>query len=64
MTITDPAGSTEPVGLLAKNTFAILAVIDFCWAAIIWVFDKGEIDGFMSEMIKKVMTIRDRKSVV
>jgi len=21
MTITDPAGSTEPVGLLAKNTF-------------------------------------------
>src|SRR5882672_8380375 len=42
---------------LAKNTFWILALIDFCWAAAIWVFEKDELNGYMSEFIKKIMTI-------
>src|SRR5579884_3887177 len=39
------------------TTFQILAVIEICWAAAIWAFEKDSLNSLAVEVIKKVMFI-------
>lgn len=42
---------------LATRTFGILAVIELCWAAAIWAFERDNLSSLAVEMIKKIMFI-------
>jgi len=42
---------------LVINTFRILAVIELCWAAAIWAFEKDSLNSLAVEFIKKIMFI-------
>ena len=42
---------------LVTNTFRILAVIEICWAAAIWAFEKDSLNSLAVEIIKKIMFI-------
>ncbi|HEY6925244.1 MAG TPA: P-type conjugative transfer protein TrbL [Steroidobacteraceae bacterium] len=42
---------------LVVNTFRILAVIEICWAAAIWAFEKDSLNSLAVEVIKKIMFI-------
>lgn len=40
---------------LMKNTFMLLAVLEMCWAATIWAFEKDSLNSLSAELIKKLM---------
>jgi type IV secretion system protein TrbL len=42
---------------LVRPTFVILAVIEICWAAAIWAFEKDNLNSLALEIIKKIMFI-------
>ena len=44
------------VGLM-QPTFLLLATIEICWAAAIWVFEKDNLSSLAVEIIKKIMLI-------
>jgi type IV secretion system protein TrbL len=42
---------------MATRTFWLLAVIELCWAAAIWAFERDNLSSLAMEMIKKIMFI-------
>ena len=42
---------------LITPTFWILATIEFCWAAAVWVYEKDSLNSLTVEIIKKIMFI-------
>lgn len=42
---------------IVTNTFWILAVIEICWAAAVWVYEKDSLNSLAIEVIKKIMFI-------
>ena len=42
---------------IVSNTFWILAVIEICWAAAVWVYEKDSLNSLTIEVIKKIMFI-------
>jgi type IV secretion system protein TrbL len=47
---------TTITGIVTK-TFWILAVIEICWAAAVWVYEKDSLNSLAVEVIKKIMFI-------
>lgn len=52
-----PFGWRSIITGLLVNTFRILAVIEICWAAAIWAFEKDSLNSLAIEFIKKIMFI-------
>lgn len=42
---------------MVERTFILLGVIEICWAAAIWAFEKDSLNSFAVEIIKKIMFI-------
>jgi type IV secretion system protein TrbL len=54
----DASGNwVSTITTLVTNTFWILAVIEICWAAAVWVYEKDSLNSLAVEVIKKIMFI-------
>lgn len=51
------AGWQAKVIEIGKNTFTLLAIIEFAWAALYWAFQKDNLSSLSVEIIKKIMLI-------
>jgi type IV secretion system protein TrbL len=54
---TASTGWVTTITRIVTNTFWILAVIEICWAAAVWVYEKDSLNSLAVEVIKKIMFI-------
>jgi type IV secretion system protein TrbL len=47
----------EAIADAMHTTFTLLGIIEICWAAAIWVFEKDNLSSLSVEIIKKIITI-------